>query len=874
MAQQQECVDYLETNDEGRLQGHGPSESWWSRHQNWGHGSPAEEAKPYWVTLVVEGAEDCSRWSWRCAGFRHFKRWAWWQGIDFAEDSLQYDAALGAFRGKLSLTADEAALLQAFAGGKLTIEAAPVEMKVPVSRVKFECPDTQTEGVTFGLAAMTGDVRDPDNSTYAHDKTWGQGVDVYVLDTGIMCEHEEFDNNCHWGANLVDNLLADDSGHGTHIAATIAGKVNGVAKSATVVAVRIARDGNTNKQSVVEAIQYVVEATKQRGRRGVINMSIQFPGSTLLNDAVNAATLADVVVVSAAGNGDEPSCEYSPSGAASSITVGLHDVNYNPQWSSYGKCVTLYAPGYEVWSADNKNATSYRYRSGTSMAAPHVSAIAAVYLTERPQATPASVKAFLVESAHRNLLSPLRAFDQNLVARIPCEGTPASHESIPEVVDRVLCPAGTETKTLQGAGGGDSFLATGNGSDIAINACWEIKCDGLVTVNANWITADAVYYRNYINVTEVKSKVMMSNYGYIEKDRQLHGDVFVSFVVVRLDGELPMNFNYTCTAPEVSQPEVETKRRVSRCPARRTHFRPSEDNCYNNVLRANRRSRSGELAYLPEAGYPASTERCWMLSCRRWVKVEPQFVDLEQGFDTLRITDRSPYKRVLSGNYSQSNETELPEVMYFRKHAIVKFTSDESVTAGGFLFKWSCDDSYTPPVTDVPAPVPFPEITPNPNPQCSLSGCLGSSCDWAIKSSFDLYDCATLAVFGCDCTGCACAPPAPPAPCVAPASNEVSWYSVSTTCWKIECPANQYAVYTFSSFSLAWHAEYLTFAKEDGVRVSRGGLDFTARTIDTSDFKEQVGYVRFESSRGVEDGQGSPYGFRFQWTCVDREPSA
>ena len=481
-------LDYFETNDEGTIQSGSKSGSKTgskSKSKSESHTEEESLATEYWVTL--------SSTEIGCSG--HFQHWVLRRGITWPAD-FWYDDDLNVYTGKFLLTEEQAEIIQTYSRGLVNAEEAEAALSIPVNQVTLECPDTQTDNVTWHLSAMTQDPKHPDNSTYMHSARWGQGVDVYILDTGIKCEHEEFvEGNCVWGANLVDNLNDDDSGHGTHIAASIAGIRNGVSKATTVVAVRIARDGNTNKQSVAEAIQFVVESRKARGRPSIINMSIQFFGSTLLNDAVNAAARAGVVVISAAGNGDEPSCEYSPSGASGSITVGLHDVDYNPQWSSFGKCVALYAPGYEVWSADNANSTHYRNRSGTSMAAPHVAAIAAAYLTDRPEATPASVRAFLVETAHRNLLSPLREFDQNLVARIPCEGSTVSYEDVPQVVDRSMCPEGIETETLTGASGNGYYLSLGNGSETTNSACWEIKCDGLVQVDARWITANALYYR-------------------------------------------------------------------------------------------------------------------------------------------------------------------------------------------------------------------------------------------------------------------------------------------------------------------------------------------------------------------------------------------
>merc|ERR1719436_57395 len=108
------------------------------------------------------------------------------------------------------------------------------------------CPDTQREPLSWGqkrtTAASASDVED----VYAHDSRWGAGVDVYVLDTGIRVTHEEFEGTrAKWGANFAGGANQDANGHGTHCAGTIAGKTYGVAKGATVIAVKVLGDSGS-----------------------------------------------------------------------------------------------------------------------------------------------------------------------------------------------------------------------------------------------------------------------------------------------------------------------------------------------------------------------------------------------------------------------------------------------------------------------------------------------------------------------------------------------------------------------------------------------------------------------------------------------------
>lgn len=75
---------------------------------------------------------------------------------------------------------------------------------------------------------------------YEYDKNGGEGVNVYVVDTGVYINHTEFEGRAFWGRTIPKNDLdIDGNGHGTHCAGTIASRRYGVAKAATITAVKV-----------------------------------------------------------------------------------------------------------------------------------------------------------------------------------------------------------------------------------------------------------------------------------------------------------------------------------------------------------------------------------------------------------------------------------------------------------------------------------------------------------------------------------------------------------------------------------------------------------------------------------------------------------
>ncbi len=227
----------------------------------------------------------------------------------------------------------------------------------------------------------------------------GSGVRIYVLDTGIRYDHAEFGGRAVAGYDAYGGTGADCHGHGTHVAGTAAGSTYGVAKSATVVAVRVLDcNGSGTWSAVVAGVDWV---TANHVKPAVANMSLGGGGNTTLDAAIGNSINAGVTYAVAAGNDWGDACYISPARVAAAVTVAASTSNDKRSWfSNYGRCVDLYAPGSAVASAWHTGSTATNTLDGTSMASPHVAGVAALYLQGNPTAAPATVAAAIVNTAY------------------------------------------------------------------------------------------------------------------------------------------------------------------------------------------------------------------------------------------------------------------------------------------------------------------------------------------------------------------------------------------------------------------------------------------------------------------------------------------
>ncbi|CAD6924620.1 unnamed protein product [Tilletia controversa] len=234
---------------------------------------------------------------------------------------------------------------------------------------------------------------------YLFDKQAGEGVTAYIIDTGINTAHNEFEGRARWGKTLAsDGIDSDGNGHGTHCAGTIGSRAYGVAKKADLVAVKVLGSGGSGSmadvtQGVLWAAQnaadlsakYLAEphsAEAQKHKGFVASMSLGGGRSLALNQAVDSAVESGLHFTVAAGNENADACNVSPAGAKYPVTVGASTVSdERAYFSNKGKCVDVFAPGFQIKSTWNTGPDSTNTISGTSMATPHVAGLVAYLLS-------------------------------------------------------------------------------------------------------------------------------------------------------------------------------------------------------------------------------------------------------------------------------------------------------------------------------------------------------------------------------------------------------------------------------------------------------------------------------------------------------------
>ncbi|HWG88029.1 MAG TPA: Ig-like domain repeat protein [Candidatus Acidoferrales bacterium] len=257
------------------------------------------------------------------------------------------------------------------------------------------------------------------NAPAAWDTSTGTGVVVAVVDTGLDINHPDIaanvwtnpgeidsnffddDNNgfvddVHgWNFIFGNNDVTDFSGHGTHVAGTIAATGNngigiiGVAWGAQVMPLEALDNSGTGFDfNLAPAIMYAAE-----NGADVINASWEgLEPSQSIEEAIQFATGMGVVFVAAAGNSSQDAMNSFPASSPEAITVAASDAFGNfAFFSNFGPKIDTTAPGVDILSLQASGtflafpvSDGYIRLSGTSMAAPHVSGVAALALSQNP----------------------------------------------------------------------------------------------------------------------------------------------------------------------------------------------------------------------------------------------------------------------------------------------------------------------------------------------------------------------------------------------------------------------------------------------------------------------------------------------------------
>ncbi|MET9103356.1 S8 family peptidase [Streptomyces antibioticus] len=308
---------------------------------------------------------------------------------------------------------------------RVTVDT-PVAVDTPVTvdtQVTVEAKNTNGTAArtpaSWGLDRIDQPSRPLDDS-YSWPKSAGAGVTVYVIDTGVRITHKDFGGRARHGWDFVggDGTAADGNGHGTHVAATVAGTSFGVAKKAKVVSVRVLDD--TGAGTIARVIAGIDWVTRNARKPAVANLSLGGGYNAQLDAAVRASIRSGVTYTVAAGNEGRPAALGSPADVREAVTVGAVDrTDTRPAFSNHGSALDLFAPGVSITSASHRGDTARATFSGTSTAAPHAAGAAALYLADHPKATPAQVSRALVAGAANGKVSGRGSGSPNKILQVP-----------------------------------------------------------------------------------------------------------------------------------------------------------------------------------------------------------------------------------------------------------------------------------------------------------------------------------------------------------------------------------------------------------------------------------------------------------------------
>ncbi|MBD3666668.1 MAG: S8 family peptidase, partial [Kangiella sp.] len=253
----------------------------------------------------------------------------------------------------------------------------------------------------------------PLSGSYTYNTT-ASNVNAYIIDTGILGSHSEFSGRFMGGYDFVDNDSNpnDCNGHGTHVAGTVGGSTYGVAKGVKLYGLKVLGcNGSGTNSGVIAGIDWVAN---NHVKPAVANMSLGGGASSATDNAVANLVASGVTVAVAAGNDNSNACNYSPAREPSAITVGsTTSSDSRSSFSNYGSCLDIYAPGSSITSAWSNGGTNTI--SGTSMASPHVAGVAALYLANNPNATPAQVEAAIENAATSGKVTDAKSGSPNLL---------------------------------------------------------------------------------------------------------------------------------------------------------------------------------------------------------------------------------------------------------------------------------------------------------------------------------------------------------------------------------------------------------------------------------------------------------------------------
>jgi subtilisin family serine protease len=250
------------------------------------------------------------------------------------------------------------------------------------------------------------------------------------LDSGINVDHVDFSNRINlelsrnFSPDQTENDVGDCNGHGTHVSGIASGSSKGVAKEATIIALRVFDCGNVGPLSqVLIGINYLLSTARKRPNRAVVNMSFGGSRSAILDSALKDLHSANIGVSASAGNEVSNACEISPAGSPFAFTVAASDIrDIFATYSNFGPCVSMIAPGSAIESDWIGSPTAVHLLSGTSMSSPFVAGIMSAFLQSSPSTSVSEMYSALACSGTANVVAQVPVNTPNSLAYSPPNG--------------------------------------------------------------------------------------------------------------------------------------------------------------------------------------------------------------------------------------------------------------------------------------------------------------------------------------------------------------------------------------------------------------------------------------------------------------------
>jgi uncharacterized repeat protein (TIGR02543 family) len=245
------------------------------------------------------------------------------------------------------------------------------------------------------------DLKSAGNGIYANG-AWqrnllGDGITVAIIDSGINRNHEDLDNTkikTGWtfltfsATSRINQAGAvDDFGHGTHVSSTIAARTNngkgiaGMVQNVTLLPIKSLRsDGTGMAIDFISALDYAMNqgADVVNASLGISAAAGTYGGFQAMQEKVDQLYNKGIIVIAAAGNDGNSLYNY-PASNAHVVGVGsTGSTGGVSKFSNFNGSVTVTAPGEEIIGSSHTGNNAYLTMGGTSMATPHVAALAAI----------------------------------------------------------------------------------------------------------------------------------------------------------------------------------------------------------------------------------------------------------------------------------------------------------------------------------------------------------------------------------------------------------------------------------------------------------------------------------------------------------------